>query len=454
MEHKERYNSPGLRMMATLLVGAFLVLTACSNNESKNEEASPHTGYADIENQVTPVADQISAKAASGSVAYVYSERVRARKSPEVKEDNLAGVLDINDQVKIVDATPVGAEKFVKVQVAASKGIAVGQVVYVSSKYLSATKRVLKKAEAAPLKYYMVQNLATEKVRIYERVAHNEVYTNKLVFEADMIAGEDDDGTRSNVGIYRIESWQKFYEDGAKKYPAWYNPNYPMVPEAGSSRANWFSSSYMPAGRGDARGAFGWYTALVGPNASAQWTHGTMGWGADHDEFITYKTGFSAKILNLFTSIRSHGCTRLDNEAIAYIRHLLPVGSTMVKIYAREALLNKNLPGYSKQKLPWEYILTKTGYGKSGGQTADAATVLAAKTPQSEWIEQGTYFVDQYPDYKEGNLYDIKEHRFKGLFLVDDGTLYGYEHPVGIERGGMKDQAFPNYMMFYDSSGN
>lgn len=456
MERLGRNNQGLTKLTSVFMAAAFCIISACSNDK-KHEEVveNPHTGNAEIEAEVTPVASQVTDKIKIGTLSYIYAERVRARLTPEVSETNLAGILDLNDQVSIMDPTPVGAEKFVKVEVKQSKGIKVGTIVYVSSKYLSTTKRVLKKEEAAQLKYFMVQNIATEKVRIYERGVVNGVYSNKMVFQADMVAGEDEDGTKTNVGIYRIDRWEKFYEDGAKKYPAWYRPNYPMVPLAGASRASWFESAFMPAGKGDARGAFGWYTAIVSPNANGQWTHGTMGWGADKDDFISFRNGFVGKVVNLFAAIRSHGCTRVDNETVAYIRHLLPVGSTVVKIYAREALLNVNLPGYSKDKPRWEYILTKSGYGKAGGQTADAATVMAQKTPPSEWIEQGQYMIDQYPVYHEGgNLYDIKDRAFQGLFLVDDGTLYGYEHPKGIDQGGYKDQAFPNYMIFKDSQGN
>ncbi|MEK6773952.1 MAG: L,D-transpeptidase [Bdellovibrionota bacterium] len=437
-----------LRVTASCcLFTLFLVTSACSKDKKESAEQSPHTGHEMIEAAVAPVSARISSDAKSGTIAYVYAERLRARSAPEVSESNLVGILDLNDQVAILEPNQIGAEKFVKVEIKQSKAFKPGDIVYVASSYLSNQKRSLKKAEAVVLKYFMVQNLATEKIRVYERCQPPQTCTNRMIFQADMVAGEDDDGTRTNVGIYRIERWEKFYEDGARKYPAWYRPHYPKVPNMGASRASWFDSDFMPNGKGDARGAFGWYTAIVGPNASAQWTHGTMGWGADHDEFITFKNGFVGNVVNLFAAIRSHGCTRVDNEAISYLRHLLPVGSTLVKIYAKEGLVG-NLRDYSKHKPGWEYILTKKGYGKAGGQTADLKTIMAENTPTSEWIEQGQYFIDQYPKIEEGNVYDIDEDEFSGMFFVDEGTLNGYRHPKTLGRGGFKDQPFPNYMIF------
>lgn len=441
--------SYGSKYISICLLSAFLITSACSKDNSSEDSANPHTGHDSIETDVAPVLSQITGTTQLGTVVYIYAERIRARSTPEVLANNIAGILDINDQVIILDSKPIGTEKFVKVEVKQSRGIKAGQIVYVSMKYLSNQQRAMKQKEN--LKYFMVQNLATEKVRVYERCQTNnskEYCPNKLVFQADMVAGEDQDGTRSNVGIYRIDRWEKFYEDGARRYPAWYRPNYPQVPEPGASRSSWFDSDYMPNEKGDARGAFGWYTAIVSPNASGQWTHGTMGWGADHDDFITFKNGFVGKVVKLFAAIRSHGCSRVDNETVAYLRHLLPVGTTLIKIYAKEVLADNKLTGYSKFKPTWDYILTKSGYGKASGQTADAATVIAQNTPRSEWIEEGRYSIDQYPVDKKGNLYDIKEKEFKGLYLVDHGTLMYYEHPESLGRGGFKDQPIPSYMKF------
>ncbi len=436
----------------TTLVFLFLFNVSCSKQASDdNKDNSPHTGFESTESDVVSISERISSTTAkSGTTAYVYAERLRARTTPEIASSNIAGVLDLNDQVTIIDSKPIGFEEFVKVEVKQSKGETLGQVVFVSSKYLSSKKRVLNAQQSTSQKYFMVQNIATEMVRVYERCQPNEKCINKMIFQTGLIAGEDEPARRTQLGTYKIDRWMKFYEELSKKNPAWYRPNYPPLPSPHASAQDWINDEIMPGGRGETRGAYGWYTAILSPNAAAQWTHGTMGWGADKDYYIKFRKTFMIKFVNLFKAIRSHGCTQIDNEGIAYLRQLLPVGSTIIKIYAEETLFNENLPRYSKNKKKWDYILTKKGYGTSGGQSADAATVLAEKTPASEWIEQGQYEVDQYPEMHEGNLYEIDNDEFKGVFVVDEGTVFKYEHPKSLRVGGLKDQVVPSYMVFKD----
>ncbi len=458
MEQFNNLKFESKKIGSILLVAALFMAAGCSKEDKKNNEIAVHTGHNGIENEIAPTVDQINSKTAPGSVVYVYAERLRARATPEVADNNIMGVLDINDQIVVLEGTPLGKENFVKAEVKASRGVKQGQIVYIAQKYLSTQKRVLKKEEKQYLKYYMIQNVGTETIRVYERCIDvaDKNCKNKMVFQSEMVSGEDDDGTKTNVGIYKIERWEKFYEDGAKHYPAWYRPNYPAVPPANASRKDWFDEDVMPNGVGKARGAFGWYTAIVGPNANAQWTHGTLGWGADEDSFINFKEGIVGFFANFFSAIRSRGCSRVENRAIAYLRHLLPVGSTMVKIYARETssvdpifgqITDTPIPGYTTDKPTWNYILTKKGYGKAGGQTADAASVVAEKTPQAEWLEQGQYSIDQYPVVKFHNVYKISNSEYRGSLVVDQGTLSGYEHPASIDRGGFKDQQIPNYML-------
>lgn len=35
-----------------------------------------------------------------------------------------------------------------------------------------------------------------------------------------------------------------------------------------------------------------------------------------------------------------------------------------------------------------------------------------------------------------GNVYSLDAKEFKGLFLVDEGVLYGYSHPASLKTGG------------------
>ncbi|MCM2280792.1 MAG: L,D-transpeptidase [Bdellovibrionaceae bacterium] len=460
-----------------VLIG-LVAVTSMSCSQPDSGSSAPHTGDLSIEAQVAPegtrplapeTAPSATAPGTSrrttaptrpspsrattptGTTLYIYSERVRARSSAEITEGNISGVLEINDRVTIVDSKQIGPEKFVQVQVIQSGSLPAGTIVFVSAKYLSTQQRTLTNDEKANLRYFIVQNIATERIRVYERCEDGAECLNKLVFEAEMVAGEDDDGTRTNVGHYKIQRWEKFYEDGARKYPAWYRPHYPAVPGPGS-RTAWLSKDVMPDGKGDMRGAFGWYTAIVGPNANAQWTHGTVGWGEDGDDFITFRREFAGWIVNLFTAIRSHGCSRVDNEAISYLRHLVPKGSTMVKIYAREGLRDVERKSYSQDKPSWNYILTKTGYGKDMGQTADAASVLASGTPESEYLDRGRYKIDQYPDIASGNVYDLSDRQFSGVFVIDEGTVVDYRHPSDLNRGGFSDQMLPSYMISTDSA--
>ena len=459
MEQFNNLKFESKKIGSILLVAALLMAAGCSKENNKpSDEVAVHTGHVAIEKQIAPTVDQVNSQTVSGSIAYVYAERLRARATPEVADNNIMGVLDINDQIVVLEGTPLGKENFIKAEVKASRGMKQGQIVYISQKFVSTKKKVLKTEEKQQLKYYMIQNVATETIRVYERCLDvaDKNCKNKMVFQSEMVSGEDDDGTKSNVGIYKIERWEKFYEDNAKHYPAWYRPNYPAVPAAGASRSDWFDSDVMPNGEGKARGAFGWYTAIVGPNANAQWTHGTLGWGADEASFIHFKDGIFGLVANWFAAIRSRGCSRVENRAIAYLRHLLPVGSTLVKVYARETssvnpifgqITDDPIPGYTTFQPTWKYILTKKGYGKAGGQTADAATVIAEKTPQSEWLEQGEYSINQYPVVLFNNVYKISNSEFKGSLVVDEGVLSGYEHPVSMGRGGFKDQQIPNYML-------
>jgi hypothetical protein len=194
---------------------------------------------------------------------------------------------------------------------------------------------------------------------------------------------------------------------------------------------------------------------MPGPDARNQWTHGTIGWGKDKDKYIEATRHFWA---NLFTDPRSHGCTRNNNEAIAYIRSIVPVGTPLLKIYAKEGYLDKSLTGYPEKTKYWNYILTKNGV-RVDGQQADREKVLAAGTPKEQWIEEGTYEADVHPDArpfkeggsgksgKNGNTYELKNSQMQGVFLVDAGLLVNYQHPGSLSRGGYADITLPPFVV-------
>lgn len=461
-------NTLGRTPTVLLAIAVVSLATACSKTESTSSDiAAPNTGYEVTENQVG-IVPQSEVKVAKRF--YISAESIRVRSTPDTKTgDNIIGRLYVNDQVEIVDATPVGKDALVKVKIiSGTSSISSDQDLYVSSKYFNAqpidvdpvatslqapatnTPNVSGQRPARSNRLFVVTNVATEKLRVYERCLPEEGCVNRMIFETDVVNGEDEDGTRTNVGFYQVERWVKFYEtynEGEKTYPAWYKPGYPPVPAPGNRRA-WFAPEYMPNGVGSMRGAFGWYTMFIGPEADGQWTHGTAGWGKDKKNFILFKESGLGKFVNIFSSIRSHGCTRVDNESIAYLRSLVPVGTPLIKIYAREAYRDPSRSMYPKNAGRWEYILTKQGHQRANNhQLADRATVLSQDTPQSEWLDQGVYEVDQMPDVAGGDLYKLGDSAFQGHFVVDEGTVVNYRHPSKIGRGGHPDRLVPPYMV-------
>jgi hypothetical protein len=490
---------PWRRSISIIALAMMIISAACTRHEmSPDDQIAPHTGDPAIEAQVgdltapasqatstepttppsTPPSTPMRPVARQGQTAYVSADRLRVRTSPEVNASNIAGVLEINDQVEITNAQPQGQAGFVEIRVIQTRGTAPkGQKLYTSLQHLSSQRVQVDPAAttsipaapgapaqasaqpAAPAnRLFVITNVATEKLRVYQRCLPTEGCVNRMLAEFDVVNGQDDDGTRTDVGHYRITSWEKFYESPAHIYPAWYKPGYPPVPAPGNRRA-WFESAYMPNGVGKMRGAFGWYTAKIGPNPNGQWTHGTGGWGADKKSFIDFKDSFWGGIVGLFTSIRSKGCTRVDNESIAYLRSLLPVGTPLIKIYAKEGYRDANRSGYSRQPTSWSYILTTVGHQRTNNhQLADRQTVLSQGTPRSQWIEEGTLAVDQYPDAvafsggkRGGDLYDLGERAFRGHFIVDEGTVMNYSHPSSISRGGFSDGQLPSFAVSSNS---
>ncbi|MFN7453366.1 MAG: hypothetical protein ACK5RO_01770, partial [Pseudobdellovibrionaceae bacterium] len=90
----------------------------------------------------------------------------------------------------------------------------------------------------------------------------------------------------------------------------------------------------------------------------------------------------------MFGNPRSSGCTRLENRAVALTRHLLPVGTEVIRVYAMEGLRDTSLSRYSlqREKRPWEFILTKEGVRQSNGPTIDRSAVLARGVPSSSYL--------------------------------------------------------------------
>lgn len=383
------------------------------------------------------------------------------------------GYLSRYDKVKVVGNGPELNSSYVQIEIVKSwNNIKEADQYFVSYKYLG--KEVEDHKEFTG-EYFVVQNIATERARVYKRGCETGACDHELVLETQVAMGEDSAGERTWAGSYRITDWVKFYQDGKKHYPSWYDPRYPAVPKPGKGFTSWLRKKYMPEVNGDKigvmRGAFGWYAALVGPNHNDQWSHGTIGWGEDKDKFIL-KT--KRLLPNIFTSPRSHGCTRHNNEAIAWMNAHLPVGTPIIKIYAIEGLANSEQE--EKERGSWNYIMTKDGVRASGAAAtnADKDDVLARITDMELIIEQGTFEFDRTPDVIEytpgedtsgfrrslgssGNIYGIPSDKMKGIFYIDTGRLSGYDHPeyyrVEDDKhiripviGGFKDEVVPSWM--------
>ncbi len=312
-------------------------------------------------------------------------------------------------------------------------------------------------------RYIMIQNIATEKMRVYERstVAGQ---PHRLIFETNLIAGENDPAKtrRTALGSYKIEKWIKFYQDNQGLFPSWWDATLTYIPLPGSTLQDWTQPSLMPKidgiPSGLVRGAFGWYTAKIGPNAFAQWTHGTVGWGADQDAFIAIS---KTQLAQFYSDPRSYGCTRVENRAIAYIQNLLPVGTRVVKVYAAETLADKSLVRYKNQaQETFEFALTNDEVRVENPNSAERAKQVLRQVSEDAVLETGSYKIDATPNAvpfkktigtrnvvnvvnNEANLYDIPEKSFQGEFLVDEGRFVNYKHPRELRVGGFKDQALP-----------
>jgi hypothetical protein len=415
---------------------------------------------------------------------------LRVRSTPEDSGKTM-GLLSLNEKVRIVNPELING-KYVQIEIVATVNkMQPSDKYYVLREYLS--DKIIDYKEFTG-KYFVVVNVATETIRVYERQCLDNSCPAKMLMESEVVVGEDKDHPkeekgkgRSILGSYRVTGWAKFYQDPDGHYPAWYRDGYPALPGIGENAWHeWFKKEVMPldaAGKreGKMRGAFGWYAAFVSPNPFGQWTHGTLGWGADHDTYIK-KT--KKGLLNIISDPRSSGCTRNNNEAIAFIRQLVDTGTPIVKVYAKEALLDPALSNYREETKEWNYILTKRAAEKSdreevlkalGVSGADADNFWAAKrnggqlildpkSPLNNILEVGTYTLDAQPTPiaytpgermtkfsrsigRKGNVYGIKSNDMYGTFYVDAGVLENYHHPKTVlEVSGFEDEETPPWM--------
>ena len=462
-------------LMAMIALAALLAVAAgCSPakwRESELDKPSPKTGD-EFSERRTAQGEAPAPKA--GERRYVTSDRVPARTSCGQSADEAPLLLETNDVVEIL--APADEDGCVQVTIVGTKS---GQKPegphFIPDGYLSPNPVDSSDED----RYIIIQNIATRKLRVYERCANDaptvakldvqqvnqqsgqkpqvqppvftrEECANRLILETDMVVGQDSDGRRSLLGSYKIKSWFKFYEDNQKKYPSWHHPKYPKLPDAGASLEDWSGTPLLPEKYNEkrdrgTRGAFGWYTAVIEPNAEGQWTHGTWGWGKDGEKFIQalFDPQYSENPL-----VASHGCSRVENQAIAYMREMLPPGTRLIKIYAAES--ERTVRGAEKATpthTGWEWILTDEGVDAENGPKASRHFVEMTKVGAEHVLERGNYTVDNTPDavdLEHGNAYGIDEDAFQGTFLVDEGRLVGYAHPKGLEVGGHRNRHLPS----------
>ena len=286
------------------------------------------------------------------------------------------------------------------------------------------------KIKEKPVVHFIVQNIATKTIRVYEKASCANCF-HKMVLEAPMVVGEDAYGYRSVLGAFKILSWHKFYQDHKKLYPSWYDPVFNDLPKPHAPVSEWMMK----------RGAFGWYTAKLYPHAFAQWLHGTRGWGADKQKYIL---PFADKKETI--TWESSGCTRVDNETIAFLHHLVKKGSYVFKIYAPEEILDKNLSRYEDSQNKWNYILTATDIRKTNPQSIDQQEVYTQGLDSSFYLEEGTYQYSIKPSKKKvHNPYKVKIQNLKGVFYPDIGKFEDYQQPKSLVSSGL---SFPKFMIF------
>jgi hypothetical protein len=385
-----------------------------------------------------------------GDHARVRPTRVCGRRLPDAPCSKETPPLEQNDEVVVVDSKPEGKDGKIKVQVTKSdRPDYPKEPVYVPPQYITDEPFELSTDELNADRYFVVQNIATEKLRIYERCKGENCH-HRLILETDMVVGQNTKERRSLLGSFSITKWFKFYEDNDGSYPSWYNPAYPQAPTAGASVAQWGAKDQLP-GYGSVRGAFGWYTAYLAPNADEQWIHGTWGWGADGDNFIQ---ALRSSPLDKDSRFASHGCTRVENQAIALMREILVPGTKVIRIYARESYANAESKTAVKKAKAWDWILTKSGVNQENGSRSGRRDVVKGKIKKSDVLEHGSYTPDMNPkavlltdnanSHENGNSYGLSVNSFQGTFFVDEGRVTSdYEHPKGLEVGGHPDGYLP-----------
>lgn len=424
-------------------------------------------------------------------IFYISTDGVRVREEAN-ESSRVLGLLNINDKVKKIQAIHYLNRNYVQIEILqTSSEIISSKKYFIADEFLLTEPIDYKEFKG---KYFIVINVASEMLRLYEKKCSDGECFNRMLLETETVVGEDKQNPKDNagkarsiLGSYRLSAWRKFYEDGAGHYPAWFNEDYPSVPPPGNKMPSlWFANRYMPVDslgkrNGKMRGAFGWYTALLIPAPYGQWIHGTMGWGEDKDFYIHYT---KTLLPNIITDPRSSGCIRNNNEAIAYLREFLDAGAPVIKIYAVEKIYDPTSPVYNQKWASWDYVLTKNKSQKADrpsvikelkttdieleaywrAKRSGSGIILDPSDPLSTVLEVGTFTLDIHPDAakfvpgerlsrfgrkisQNGNVYGVKSKDMSGVFFVDIGKLWSYAHPKAVlESSGYADEVTPPWM--------
>ncbi len=475
---------------------------------AQNESASPLLANNDIQNAILENATEKPIPTVSRyelkKIYFIAAKSLRLRETPGEKSPSI-GFLYQNDAVEVLNANIPNNPNFLEVKlIKTTQKYEKSKKYFIAKNYLSEKFIDYKEFEN---KYFVIVNVETERLRVYERICNDNSCPHKMIYETEVVVGQDNDldkgekgKGRSILGSYRATGWTKFYEN--EHYPAWFKEGYPDVPRPGNSGLSWLTKHYMPKnaeGRrpGEMRGAFGWYAMFVGPEAYGQWTHGTIGWGRDKDRYIKLTKKRVTNSLP-FVEPRSSGCTRLNNESIALLRQILPTGTPVIKIYAKEAYLDSSKASY-KNTTPssWKYIMTKDKQSKADLNEVKSLLKLTDdhinqflawqkefdhqnqtlidknkrkrimekmnQAPYKQIIEIGEIEIDNQPDVvnytpgenmdefqrklaNTGNVYGITSDKMSGTFYADAGMLEDYAHPSELHVGGFNDEVTPPWI--------
>ena len=119
---------------------------------------------------------------------YIGTNGLRVRSTPE-ETGKVMGLLNLNDKVLVTSELING--KFVEIEILNSSAAMIpAEKYYVVKEYLSQKHIDYKEFTG---KYFIVVNVATETLRLYERQCLDNSCPNKMVMETEVVVGEDKD---------------------------------------------------------------------------------------------------------------------------------------------------------------------------------------------------------------------------------------------------------------------